>query len=42
MFTIITPCCRPENLETMLPSIDFDKVDKWIIVYDTRKLIMKK
>lgn len=37
MFTIITPCCRPENLETMLPSIDFDKVDKWIIVYDTSK-----
>lgn len=37
MLTIITPCCRSENLETMITSIDFDKVDKWIIVYDTSK-----
>jgi hypothetical protein len=37
MLTIITPCCRPENLSKLYDSIHFDKVHKWIIVYDTSK-----
>jgi hypothetical protein len=37
MFTIITPCCRQKNLETIYQSIRFDLVDKWYIVYDTSK-----
>jgi hypothetical protein len=35
--TIITPCCRPENLIHLKESIDFEKIDKWYIVYDTSK-----
>jgi hypothetical protein len=37
MLTIITPCSRPENLKEMRESIDFDRIDKWIIVHDTTK-----
>ena len=37
MLTIITPCCRQANLKYLHASIDFDKIDKWIIVYDTSK-----
>jgi len=33
--TIITPCSRPENLNLLKKSIDFDKVIEWIIVYDS-------
>jgi len=36
MFTIITPCSRPENLDTLLESIDLDKI-QWLIVHDTAK-----
>lgn len=36
--TIITPCIRPENLLKILPSINFDYVNEWIIVYDGMKI----
>jgi len=36
--TIITPCSRPENLERMVQSIDFNYIDQWIIVYDQKKV----
>jgi hypothetical protein len=35
--TIITPCCRQENIPILYTSIPFDKIDKWIIVYDTSR-----
>jgi hypothetical protein len=35
--TIITPCSRPQNLKEIFLSINFDYVDKWIIVYDTTR-----
>lgn len=37
MLTIITPCCRPQNLSFLYDTIRITKVDKWIIVYDTTK-----
>lgn len=40
--TIITPCSRPENLEKIKESIDFDKIDKWYIVYDNRHFEFSK
>jgi hypothetical protein len=33
--TIITPCRRIQNLSMLYESIQFDKINKWIIVYDT-------
>jgi hypothetical protein len=36
--TIITPCCRPEKLQRIKESIDFDYLDEWIIVYDENKV----
>ena len=35
MITIITPCCRQKNIPHLFDSIDFDKIHKWIIIYDT-------
>jgi hypothetical protein len=35
MLTIITPCYRQEKIPFLFNSIDFTKIDKWIIVYDT-------
>lgn len=37
MLTLITPCSRPENLHVMRESIQMDRIDCWIIVYDTTK-----
>lgn len=38
MLSIITPCCRPDNLKRLYDSIDFS-VGKlaWYIIYDTSK-----
>jgi hypothetical protein len=36
--TIITPCCRPNNLTILKNSIDFDLVNEWIIVYDGKRV----
>ncbi|MBA3604026.1 MAG: glycosyltransferase, partial [Parachlamydiaceae bacterium] len=36
--TIITPSMRPENLQRVKNSINFDYVDEWIIVYDGSKI----
>ena len=36
--TIITPCCRPENLQLVKSSINFTYVDEWIIVYDGNRI----
>lgn len=33
---IITPCSRPENLQKLYESIQFDKITVWLIIYDTR------
>jgi hypothetical protein len=38
--TIITPCGRPDKLPEVIKSINFNKIYKWIIVYD--ELITKK
>jgi hypothetical protein len=37
MLTIITPSCRQHFLIKLKESIQFDKIDRWIIVYDTSK-----
>lgn len=37
MLTIITPSCRQKFLPDLFKSIDFDKIDRWIIVYDTSR-----
>jgi glycosyltransferase involved in cell wall biosynthesis len=37
MISIITPCCRPENLSLLSLSIDFSQVDRWYVIYDTRE-----
>jgi hypothetical protein len=37
MLTIITPCCIQLNIQKVFNSIQFDKIEKWIIVYDTSK-----
>jgi len=34
--TIITPCCRPTNLNNI--KLNFDYIDEWIIVYDASKV----
>lgn len=36
--TIITPCSRPQNLNKLKESINFDYVDEWIIIYDAGKI----
>ncbi len=36
--TLITPSMRPENLQRVKNSINFDYVDEWIIVYDGSKI----
>ena len=39
---IVTPCSRPQNLEKMRESINFDKIALWCIIYDTRRLPFEK
>lgn len=39
---IVTPCSRPENLELIKKSINFDLISKWYIIYDTRNNEFKK
>jgi hypothetical protein len=34
---IVTPCCRPANLDAIFNSINFDIVHRWYIVYDTTR-----
>jgi hypothetical protein len=34
---LVTPCSRPENLDRIKESIQFDKIEKWYIVYDNTK-----
>lgn len=36
--TIITPSCRPDNLLEVKKSINFEYIEKWIIVYDGSKI----
>jgi len=35
--SIITPCCRQANLQTIYHSMKFDLIHKWYIVYDTSR-----
>jgi hypothetical protein len=42
MLSIATPCSRPENLHAVRKSINFDKIDKWYIVHDTRSKPFKR
>jgi hypothetical protein len=35
---VITPCSRPENLDAVHKSINFDIIHRWIIVYDTKRV----
>jgi len=34
---IITPCCRSDNLDIIIKSINFELINKWYIIYDTSK-----
>ncbi len=36
--TIITPCIRPENLQKIKESLNFDYIAEWIIVYDGKRV----
>jgi len=36
--SIITPCCRPENIEKIIPFMDFNYINEWIIIYDGIKV----
>ena len=40
--TIITPCIRPDNLQIIKDSINFEHVCEWIIVYDLSKIKPQK
>jgi len=37
--TIITPSVRPNNLTEVRKNLDFKCIDRWIIVYDKKKII---
>jgi hypothetical protein len=39
---IVTPCSRPQNLEKIKNSINFDLIDSWHIIYDTRNQLFVK
>jgi hypothetical protein len=40
--TVITPCCRPQNLLNLVCSLNFDQISEWIIVYDSSKVTCTK
>jgi len=42
MLSIITPCSRPQNLQKLKESIEFQSVRIWYIVYDTSKTPLVK
>ena len=42
LITIITPCCRQDNLDILLDSLKFEYINEWIIVYDISKGDFKK
>lgn len=42
MISIITPCSRQANLPKLYESIDFNRIDQWVIVYDTSNKTYKK
>ena len=37
LVSIITPCSRPDNLDKLYASMNWDLITKWYIVYDTSK-----
>ena len=39
---IITPCSRTSNLKKIKKSINFDKITKWLIVYDLKRIKNRK
>ena len=37
LVSIITPCSRPDNLDKLYASMNWDLITKWYIIYDTSK-----
>jgi hypothetical protein len=41
LITIITPCIRPEKLQLIKESIQFEHICEWVIVYDLKYFLNK-